>query len=127
MEKNFEYNEDLDINDDYEEDSNQDYNLNRQTKLGNIIEMETIEPNLMYFCKNYQRAIALIKQCHDNLVKKNIPELSISNGIASTTQPAVQDLLKVMSGKSKLWPRNMDATSNNYLSAYFTSSIGSCC
>jgi tetratricopeptide (TPR) repeat protein len=75
MEKNFEYNEDLDINDDYEEDSNQDYNLNRQTKLGNIIEMETIEPNLMYFCKNYQRAIALIKQCHDNLVKKNIPEL----------------------------------------------------
>lgn len=76
----FAYNEALDIQDNinyYGEDSNlnQNRDSNRITNINNIVEVETIEPNLMYFCKSYIRATSLIKTCHNYLLKKDIEGL----------------------------------------------------
>lgn len=70
---NFEYNEDIDLN--YEDDYGTRGTSNKINKIGEIIELETIEPNLMHFCRNFQSATYLIKQCHDLLVKKEFEEL----------------------------------------------------
>ncbi len=74
MDYNPAYDEEYDIQDNYPDENNLGI-LNRQTKIGEIIEMETIEPNLMFYCKAFPSATLLIKQCHDLLLKKNLNEL----------------------------------------------------
>lgn len=61
------------FNNNNEDNNNSNYNYNnenRATKINAIIELESIEPNLMYFCGTNHKAVSLIKKSHESLLKK---------------------------------------------------------